>query len=177
MEEFKEIIKRYFGEDSWDYNHTLAAVYWMEKLIEKEGGDKRILIPAIYLHDIGYGKDIKSLQERISRKKIHMEEGAKEAEKILSKIGFSEDEIKEITHLIRIHDNFKELKTKNDFLIFEADSHPQIDSERVTPSFTKEEYKNYLNYFKKERLPRFKTATGKNYVEKLFADAISKIAE
>jgi HD superfamily phosphodiesterase len=40
------------GKPGWDIPHTLASVYWMKRLIEKEGGDERILVTAMYLHDI-----------------------------------------------------------------------------------------------------------------------------
>ena len=42
------------GRGDWDVPHTLAVVYWMKKLIKKEGGDPKILVTAAYFHDIGY---------------------------------------------------------------------------------------------------------------------------
>ena len=41
-------------KSKWTTQHTLRVVYWVKKLIKEEGGNERILVPAAYLHDIGY---------------------------------------------------------------------------------------------------------------------------
>ena len=38
----------------WNVPHLHAAIFYMKELLAHEGGDPRILLPAIYLHDIGY---------------------------------------------------------------------------------------------------------------------------
>ena len=164
----QEIILDYFKKGDWNHQHTLAAAYWMKKLIEKERGNDKILITCMYLHDIGYHlKNDENLDERLKRKKMHMEVGAREAERILPIEGYTKDEIKQIAHLIRVHDKLKELNTKDEILVLEADSLAQIDHDRVSPSFNKEDFANYLDYFKKERASRFRTKTGKKFLREL----------
>lgn len=165
------LILKYFEKGSWDYHHTLAAVYWMKKLIEREGGDKKVLITAIYFHDIGYSlKTGHNLSERIAMKKKHLLIGAKEAERILAKEDYTPDEIKKISHLIMIHDDLPSIKTKDEILVFEADSLSQIDYSRVNQTFNKEDFERFLGYFQRERIPRFKTKTGKFYLQKLLKE-------
>ncbi len=55
-EKLKSEVLRYLemGKPEWYIPHTLASVFWMRKLIESEGGDERILVTTMYLHDIGY---------------------------------------------------------------------------------------------------------------------------
>jgi putative nucleotidyltransferase with HDIG domain len=159
------------GKESWDIPHTLACVYWMRKLIEKEGGDERILVTAMYLHDIGYPEmkgDYGYDEVMGNEKNKHAEIGAEESEKILRELDFSEDEIKEIVYLVRKHDDLDDIDSKNRQLVMEADSLAQIDWERVTPSFSKEDSLRYLNeHFKPKRIPRFKTETGKKFLKEL----------
>lgn len=64
-EEIKAIAIRHLkeGKPEWDVPHTLASVDWMRKLIEREGGNEKVLVTAMYLHDIGYPKLRKDLCE------------------------------------------------------------------------------------------------------------------
>ena len=161
------------GKAGWDLPHTLACVYWMRKLIEKEGGNERILVTAMYLHDIGYpemGVD-RGYEDMLRGKKVHEKIGARESEKILRKIGFSEDEIKKIVYLVRYHDSFEKLDTHDKQLIVEADSLAAIDWERVTPTFSREDSIRYLKYFKTKRAKDFKTETGKKFLKDLLEKA------
>ncbi|MBW2966212.1 HD domain-containing protein [Candidatus Woesearchaeota archaeon] len=162
------------GTPGWDVLHTIASVYWMRRLIEKEGGNEKVLVTVMYLHDIGYYNLIREeygFDEVWAVKKDHMIKGAKESEKILRELGYSEDEIKEIVHLVFIHDKLDQLSTYNEILVMEADSLAQIDVEKVKPTFDKENYLKFLEHFEKERVPRFKTKTGKEFLPKLLDKA------
>ena len=162
------------GKPGWDTPHTLASVYWMRQLIKGEGGDERILVTAIYLHDIGYSPKFKkdyTYEEVKADKHKHMVVGAREAEKILRKLHYSSEEIKEIVHLVGMHDKLDEVKTSNDILVMEADSLAQIDRKRVKPTFNREDYIEYIKDFEKERAPRFKTETGKKHLKLLLMKA------
>jgi HD superfamily phosphodiesterase len=163
-------IREYFGE-CYIYNHTLGAVYWMKELIKKEGGDERILLPAIYLHDIGYpdslGNKKNNYMNHKAAKSMHMEVGASISKKILIDLKFDPTEIDEICHLISVHDT-KIIETFNEQMVFEADSLSMIDRTRINPDFSKEDYQIFLESFKKTRLPLFKTKHGKESLIKLW---------
>ncbi|MFH0952558.1 MAG: HD domain-containing protein [Patescibacteria group bacterium] len=159
------------GRPSWDVPYMLTAVYYIKKLLEAENGDPRILIPATYLHDIGYAGLLNegySYDDCSNAKKKHKVIGAKMSKKILKQIGyFTDPEIEAIARLVGIHDNFSEIKDKRTQLLFEADSLAQIDLERVEPSFNNENYRKFYQGFIRERVPLFKTETGKQHLLKL----------
>lgn len=164
-------LKEYFGK-SYFYYHTLAAVFWMKQLINTEGGDERILVPAIYLHDIGYPEALKQKKNDFdshkAAKALHMEIGARIAESILKELNFSPNEIKETSHLISVHDRYDLLSTHNEQLVFEADSLSVIDREKVKPDFSKVDYQRFLEFYEKNQIPLFKTKTGKEALRKLW---------
>ncbi len=159
----------------WDVPHIKAAAFYMKMLIASEGGNPRVLLPAIYLHDIGYAGLLEegySLEENEDVKEKHMERGAKMCKYILRDVGgFTEEEIDRITHLVEVHDKKDEIESHEEQLVFEADSLAQIDVEKVEPSFNKENYRKFLKKFEEERAPKFKTETGKEEIEKLLPKA------
>ena len=172
--EAKALVYLENGKKGWDVPHTLTAVHYMRKLIEKEGGDEKILVSAMYLHDIGYPKSKKgyTFEDTMHVKSLHAEIGAKESEKILKELGgYSPEDIRQITHLVRVHDEVEKLLTKNEILVMEADSLAQIDYDKITPNFNKENLLKFFDYFKESRMPRFKTKTGKKLLKKLFKKA------
>nr|MBD3312151.1 HD domain-containing protein [archaeon] len=172
----KEALKHLSkGRKDWDVPHTLNAVNWMRKLIEKEGGDEKVLVTAMYLHDIGYPVVEDLNKDRLKRikelKRFHAVEGARKAEVILKKLGdYSKPEIKEIIYLVKHHDDL-EIKSRNHQLVFEADNLSKIDVEAVTPTLSEEVYPLFLNHYKEFRAPLFKTETGKRFLNELLPKA------
>ncbi|MFC1666172.1 HD domain-containing protein [Nanoarchaeota archaeon] len=155
----------------WNVPHFYTAIFYMEKLIEKEGGNPKILLPAIELHDIGYGcgeflSKKYTFEDNQKVRKKHMIIGAKKSKEILENLDyFTNKEINKISYLISIHDNLKEINSHEAQLVFEADSLAQIDVEKVKPNFDKENLLIFLEDFKEKRVPLFKTKTGKNYLK------------
>jgi len=85
-----ELLKR--GRPNWDLPHTLATVYWMKKLIEVEGGEEKVLVSAMYLHDIGYSGLFRETADydgiaQVGKK--HQEIGALKAKEILGMLPFT----------------------------------------------------------------------------------------
>ncbi len=158
---------------NWNIPHTLDAVKWMRLLIKAEGGNERILIPAIYLHDTGYPilKKGYSYKEMMASKPGHSEIAAKNTPSILKNLNFKQDEIVRIAHLVEIHAKHDLIKEHNEQLIFEADSLAQINYNEVPPSFNKDDTIKFLKYFKKQRVPMIKTKTGVKLIKKLLKEA------
>ncbi len=160
--------------DEFDVTHTMKAVEFMKELIEAEGGDERILVTAIYLHDIGYPgliKDGYSFDEVIDSKQAHMVKGAAEAEVVLTELGYSPSEIEQIVYLISNHDRMEEIDKSSEpglQLVFEADSLGQLS---VPPTFKGKDYVKAIADFEEKRKPRFKTARGKRLLEPLLENA------
>ncbi len=158
------------GKPDYDIPHTLGAVYLLKKLIKKEGGDEKILIPTMYFHDSGFPKLKKgySYQESIDAKKMHAKRGSENVKKILPSLGyFKKEEIDRIAYLIKNHEKYKNIIEKDRQLIFEADILSKIDFNRVKPNFNK---KNLIEWLKKtynKKSKYLKTKTGKELMKKM----------
>jgi hypothetical protein len=174
-EKLKSEVLKYLekGKPDWGIPHTLASVYWIRKLIEKEGGNEKILVTVMYLHDVGYPVFRKgySFDEVMQAKAEHIVRGIKIARDILTKLRYSSSEINEIIHLIEIHDTLDKICSKNEILVMEADSLAQIDTDRVKPTLDKTNHLKFLKHFRDERVPRFKTRTGKKFLKQLLEEA------
>lgn len=175
-EELKTEAVKYLkhGRPDWDLPHTLAVVHYMKKLMHKKNGDGRILIPAAYLHDIGYSQVVKegeNYQELLKHKKAHMIEGAKLSRNILRKLDFPQDEIEKIAALVKRHDDKSNINTLNEQLIFEADSLGMIDRQMAGQGVLKnnKDFMDFIEYFKRSRLPLFKTEYAKNKVQEILS--------
>jgi hypothetical protein len=164
------------GKPDWDIPHTLNAVRWIKKLSKHEGGDERILVPAMYLHDTGYPilKMGYTYEDMIRSKKLHAKRGASNAKKILAAIGgFSRTEIEKIAYLIANHDKHTGLYSLDRKLVFEADGLAQIDWGKSRPNFDRKNRVKFLKkYFAEERgADRWHTETGKKYLKILLKKA------
>lgn len=174
-EEIKKQACKFYekGRPQWDIPHVICAVKWMRKLITAESGNERILIPAIYLHDIGYPKLRKGYEydEVMEAKLSHAEIGAKNAKKILKKLNFTPEEINRIAYLIANHDKHNKITEHDRQLVFEADGLAQIDWRDCPPSFDKKNTIIWLDRHYKKRRQYMKTKTGKKAMTKLEKEA------
>lgn len=92
--------------------YDIDQIEWMlrigEPIAEEIGADKRILLPLIILHDIGYSAvnqsnpDIKDKSTKI----IHMKAGAEIAEKILKECRYDSKLSSLIVYYVSVHDNW-----------------------------------------------------------------------
>jgi len=109
--------------------HTKISEAFAYKLLEKEGGDEEIVIPAIILHDVGWQRIPEHLQLKAFRPKlasrelnrVHELEGAKLAKEILETVGYDGDAIGEIVDIIEGHDSRKKALSLNDRIVKDAD--------------------------------------------------------
>lgn len=93
--------------------YDVLHIEWMmaeaEKLLNKEKQlDSEILLPVVILHDTGYSKVGQSNPnvKDPNTKKMHMEEGAKISEKLLTQLEFDEKIVARVSSLISVHDNW-----------------------------------------------------------------------
>ena len=99
------------GRDG-DWEHVLRMVALCRTLLQNENGDEDIVLPAAYLHDIGWSavdfSDFNKATPRVktgsSSFKQHMEQGAVMAGKILTDLDYAPHKIKEIQTIIQSHD-------------------------------------------------------------------------
>lgn len=107
-------------------DHIKRVLYWACRIQRKEGGDVRILIPAVLLHDIGQAYD--NSPNEINHAKL----SAEKAPEILQSLGYNEQEVLKICETIELHStrytSVKEM-TLEGRVIFDAD---KIDATDVT---------------------------------------------
>ncbi len=109
--------------------HTRIALSFARKLLAVEGGDEKIVIPAVILHDVGW----KSVPEELQLKafgpaandkdinRIHEVEGARTAADILKQVGYDLWLAQEIIEIVRGHDSRKVALSLNDKIVKDSD--------------------------------------------------------
>lgn len=143
------------GRKDFDRPHTEAVVFWMKELLKNLDNPKlnaKILITAAYAHDWGYiglfdGVNSSDPQEIAKRKPLHMERGAELIGEFLMKDlnqHFSAAEIQEVQHLVLMHDRVEDLVSEEEKLIMEADTLGMLDTDKVKPTFSKEDNQKFI---------------------------------
>lgn len=109
--------------------HTEGAIRYAFRLVEKEGGDEEVVIPAIILHDVGWTRvpeelhlkafGPKTTMPEMQRK--HEVEGVKIAKEILEKVDYDQAKTEEILKIIDGHDTRLGATSLNDKLVKDAD--------------------------------------------------------
>jgi HD superfamily phosphodiesterase len=109
--------------------HTRISYHLALKLLDVEGGDARIVLPAIILHDVGYsqipeielrnafGATIKKPELR----RFHEVEGARLAEPILQEIAYPPELVEKILLIIEGHDTREAALDIGDMIVKDAD--------------------------------------------------------
>ncbi|MGD8985197.1 MAG: HD domain-containing protein [Desulfobacteraceae bacterium] len=128
FKEIWELAKPYLDTRDNDI-HTKISVEFAYKLLEAEGGDEDVVIPAIILHDVGWKEVPEDLQLKgfgpkatfPELTKIHEDEGVKIAKNILEKINYDNKKAEEILRIVGGHDSRKEPLSLNDKLVKDAD--------------------------------------------------------
>ena len=132
--ELKKTVKPYLDRGrSGDYEHTLRAVGYGKELLQHEEGDVEIVIPALYLHDIGWGEvnfedfiniTLPSQKKDAASVDLHMKHGAARAKQILKQLGYSTEKTQTIVSIIAAHDRPEKIfamETPSATMVLEAD--------------------------------------------------------
>ncbi len=109
--------------------HTRIAHSFALKLLEAEGGDEKVVIPAVLLHDLGWKMVPENLQLKafgpgkrdMEINRIHEVEGAKIAREILESVNYDADLVEEIVTIISEHDSRREPLSLNDAIVKDSD--------------------------------------------------------
>lgn len=75
-------------------------------LCDKESLDGDLLIPLVILHDVGYSAVPNDKPFNLDLRRLHMSEGAKIAESILTKLGYNRDVVDKVSYFVSVHDNW-----------------------------------------------------------------------
>ena len=169
-----------------DWDHVLRMVKLCKYLLKHENADENIVLPAAYLHDIGWSAvDFSDFNKAMPGSKtkslsfiVHMEKGAVIAERILSKLNYVQNQIKEIQSIINVHDlpdTILQMNNINAILVMEADRldrYGKTGLERFKTMFGADKLKGqYWQEAKQSRLDGlenwFKTKTSVSIAQKL----------
>jgi putative nucleotidyltransferase with HDIG domain len=163
----------------WDEPHTRAVVHYAGEIAKAEGLDILVLVSAAWLHDIGYYRmfeegESRQYEQVMDRKKTHMVNGAKMAADFLNRSEiqpfYTPEQRERVVHLVSVHDNIEELREIDEIAFMEADTLGAIDTERVKPTFDKENAWKYVeNDLMLRRYPRFLTKTGVALFNQIFS--------
>ena len=115
-----------------DWKHTLRAVDYGRYLLKHEEGEEEIVIPALYLHDVGWScVDFDDFTKASPDRKrdtpslyMHMKYGAELASEILKDMGYESERADTIVSIIAVHDEPDKvfaMKNPSATLIVEAD--------------------------------------------------------
>jgi hypothetical protein len=126
------ILAEPFLEARGDLLHTRIAHQYSLYLMEKEGGDKRVVEPAVILHDVGWSElkpheikvayGVRAAGENAARlNRIHEMKGAVIARRILEEVGYEPEFIEQITAIIEQHDSGKRIRTLEEGLVKDSD--------------------------------------------------------
>ena len=169
-----------------DWDHTLRALDFGRYLLQREAADEDVVIPALYLHDIGWSRiDFSDfLQASPARKKdaaslaLHMRHGADLADEILAKIGYDDSRRQLIVSIIAVHDEPDKvfaLENLSATVVVEADRLDRFGPESLTryekmfgPDYMRGSHWQEAKAMRLEGLKSwFRTATGKALAQKL----------
>ena len=119
-------------ETRGDFLHTRVAHKYSLLLLEKEGGDKRIVEPAIILHDVGWSRvepeeikvafGVRAAGERAKKiNRVHELEGAKIARELLHLTKYDPVLTDRIALIIERHDSGKKTGSLEEKVVKDAD--------------------------------------------------------
>jgi len=115
-----------------DMDHTRVSHGYALTLLQHEGGDRRVVEPAVILHDVGwsvlnpdaiaaaFGVEAKGEEAR-RLNRIHETEGAAIAAEILHSVDYDPGLVKKITAIIRRHDSGQVARSLEEELVKDAD--------------------------------------------------------
>jgi HD superfamily phosphodiesterase len=128
FEEIWDLAKPYLNTRQNDI-HTEISIQMAYQLMETEGGDKDIVIPAIILHDVGWirvPEDLqlkafgpKAVDPKLNRK--HEIEGVRIATEILLQVKYDQIKTQRILEIIEGHDSRSEAISLDDMIVKDAD--------------------------------------------------------
>ncbi|MBN1188849.1 MAG: HD domain-containing protein [Dehalococcoidales bacterium] len=115
-----------------DTGHAEVTLRYAGKLLEVEGGDEDVVIPAIILHDVGWSQLPRERRMLIFDKDAaedqkkgavmeHQAESARLARTILRQVDYPEKLIDEIVEIVSQHDTRKGFISKNEGLVRDSD--------------------------------------------------------
>jgi HD superfamily phosphodiesterase len=128
FEEIWRLAKPYLDTRKNDV-HTEISIRFAYQLMEVEGGDENIVVPAVILHDVGWKKvppefHLKAFGPKATSPELnrtHEIEGVKIAREILANLKYDTEKIALIAEIINGHDSRRKSISLDDSIVKDAD--------------------------------------------------------
>ncbi|UCB47743.1 MAG: HD domain-containing protein [Deltaproteobacteria bacterium] len=177
IEALFEMAEPYLGTRG-DLLHTQVAHEYALLLMEKEGGDRRIVEPAIILHDVGWSRldpdeiegafGVRAAGEKAARiNRVHELGGAVIARELLEELAYDPSLIDQIIPIVERHDSGREVKSLEEKLVKDADK---------LWRFSQVGYRNEMERQKLTPLERYQFLV-KNLPSWFFTETAKELAE
>lgn len=109
--------------------HTRVCLRFARRLLQQEGGDPTIVLPAITLHDVGWSRVPESLQlsafgpnaTNTELRDTHEREGAVISGEILVAVGYPSEKIGSIVDIVSRHDSRADAECLEEAIVKDAD--------------------------------------------------------
>lgn len=177
------------GRDG-DWDHVVRAVDFGRYLLLHEQGDEDIVIPALYLHDIGWSQidffdftnAAPAQAEKTKSESLHMEYGAALARNILKDMNYPPGKSSAIVSIIAVHDlpdKIFAMNKQSALLVMESDRLDRygLESLKRFESMFGPEYlkggdgQEWIFYLRNGLKTWFRTKTGKALAEQLAVES------
>jgi len=121
-----------FQDKRDDKGHASVTFNYAKQLLKTEKGDKKIVLPAIILHDTGWSKLTKeermvifdknaTKEDKLKLRYKHQNEGVIIAKNILKQIKYPKKLTREILEIISEHDTRQYFLSQNEGIVRDAD--------------------------------------------------------
>ncbi|MCJ7683863.1 MAG: HD domain-containing protein [Desulfobacteraceae bacterium] len=165
-----------------DVEHTRRVVAYGKALLDREPGNLRVVVPALIIHDTGWGKvdfsdfvDAPAVDKKDTASiRIHMHHGANIALKILEAVGWDPTITQQIADIIAVHDAPEKINALHNLdatLVFEADwldKYGQASKKRYSEIFSDEGKIEELNrYLEKNKFVFFRSKAAKRLLSEI----------
>jgi len=130
-ETFRKILDlaRPFLDTRDNEKHTRIAREFAVRLLTEEGGDRKVVVPAVILHDVGWKSVPGELQvtafgpgdKDMELNRVHELEGARIAAEILEAVNYPPELVAEITAIVLGHDSRHQAISVNDAIVKDSD--------------------------------------------------------
>jgi hypothetical protein len=117
--EIIDAMKAVFGIDTRRIEHALKVLEYAETILEKEPGDRAVVVAAAVLHDIGIHEA--EARHGSSAGKYQEIEGPPIARGILNELGFKKALVDHVCRIVANHHSARDIDTPEFRIIWDAD--------------------------------------------------------
>jgi hypothetical protein len=158
--EIIDAMKAVFGIDTRRIEHALKVLGYAETILEKEPGDRAVVVAAAILHDIGIHEA--EARHGSSAGKYQEMEGPPIARRILRELGYKKAFIEHVCRIVANHHSAREIDTPEFRIIWDADWLVNLPDE--CPGLTRAKLAETIDRV-------FRTDTGKRLATSLYVGA------